>query len=148
MLKPIQWDGGIPFVVGSYQQDMRRAAFRHLEAAETLFETNRKDVAGYLYGLAAECALKHLMMSSGMRPLPESQRRDDPFFAHFEGLKTLLRSTAYGRRSGELRRYAEKTSFMQRWDVSMRYSHGKDINADWVRGWRSDAKDVVNALDC
>lgn len=66
---------------------MRRAAFRHLQAAEMLANTDRRDVAGYLFGIAAECALKHMMASSGMRPLPESQRRDDPFYAHFEELK-------------------------------------------------------------
>lgn len=133
--------------MGAYQQDLRTAAYRHLEAAEMLFGTNRKDVAGYLFGLAAECALKYLMKLSGMRPLPENQRRDDPFFAHFEDLKTLLRNTASGRRAGELRRYAESSSFMQRWDVSMRYSHGKDIQAEWISRWRSDAKDVVSVMD-
>ncbi|WP_448030213.1 HEPN domain-containing protein [Bradyrhizobium liaoningense] len=133
--------------MGAYEQDLRKAAYRHLEAAETLFGTNRKDVAGYLYGMAAECALKHLMLLSGMRPLPESQRRDDPFFVHFEELKTLLRNTATGRRSGELRKFAERSSFMQRWDVTMRYSHGRDIRAEWVERWRSDAKEVVTAID-
>ncbi|HXH43808.1 MAG TPA: hypothetical protein VNK51_08180 [Bradyrhizobium sp.] len=126
---------------------MRKAAHRHLAAAEVLFGENRKDVAGYLYGIAAECALKHLMNLSGMRPLPDHKRRDDPFFAHFEELKTLLRNSASGRRSGELRKYAERSSFMQQWDVTMRYSHGRDIRPEWVDRWRSDAKDVVGAMD-
>ena len=133
--------------MGVYEQDLRRAAHRHFEAAETLFGTNRKDVAGYLYGIAAECALKHMMILSGMRPLPDNQRRDDPFFLHFEELKTLLRDTASGRRSGELRKYAERSSFMQQWDVTMRYSHGKDVRAEWVERWRLDAKDIVGAMD-
>src|ERR1700694_1375541 len=103
----------------SYNQSMRAAAHRHLEAGDTLKGTNRKDVAGYLFGLAAECALKQMMIASGMRPLVEANRRDDPFYAHFEELKTLLRDNAYGRLVTELRRYAEKTAFMQFWDVSM-----------------------------
>lgn len=135
-------------VVGNYKQDMRSAAYRHFEAAEILFATNRKDVAGYLFGLAAECALKQIMIVSGMRPLPEGERRGDPFFAHFEALKTLLRDTAFGRRAGELRRFAESASFMQEWDVTMRYSHGKDIQAERVSRWRDDAKGVVAAMDC
>ena len=141
---PTVFDG----IVGTFQTDLRKAAHRHLEAAEMLFGTNRKDVAGYLFGLAAECALKHIMMLSGMRPLPEDQRRSDPFFAHFEGLKTLLRDSARGRRAGELRRYAESSSFMHRWDISMRYSHGRDVQAAWVQQWRSHAKDIVTAMDC
>lgn len=133
--------------MGSFQQDLKKAAYQHLEAGEKLFGTNRSDVAGYLFGLAAECALKHLMTLSGMRPLPENQKRDDPYFAHFETLKTLLRNTASGRRAGELRRYAEAPSFMQQWDTSMRYSNGRDIRPDWVSRWRSDARDVINAMD-
>jgi hypothetical protein len=140
--------GGGILVLGAYEQDLRRAAYRHLEAAEILFGTNRKDVAGYLYGMAAECALKHLMTLSGMRPLPDNQRRNDPFYAHFEELKTFLRNAAaLGRRSGELRKYAERSSFMQQWDVTMRYSHGKDVRPEWVDRWRTDAKEVVGAMD-
>lgn len=130
-----------------YAQDMRKAAYRHLEAAEILFGGNRKDVAGYLYGIAAECALKHLMKVSGMRPLPREDRRNDPFYAHFEELKTLIRDAPPSRRSAELRKYVEKSSFMQRWDIAMRYSHGRDIQPEWVDRWRNDARDVVSAMD-
>lgn len=59
----------------------------------------------------------------------------------------MLRDTASGRLSAELRRYAEKSSFMQRWDVSMRYSHGREIRPEWVKGWHEDAKDIIGAMD-
>ena len=131
----------------NYPQDMRRAAYRHLEAGEILHGTSRSDVAGYLFGIAAECALKFMMAGSGMRPLPEAQRREDPFYAHFEELKTMLRDHASGRLATELRRYALKGSFMQRWDISMRYSHARDIQQGWINGWRADAKDVIGAMD-
>src|SRR3954454_10879085 len=101
----------------SYDSDMRAAAHRHLEAGEHLNSTNRKDVAGYLFGLAAECALKRMMLASGMRPLPDIERREDAFYAHFEVLKGRLRDQASGRLATELRRYAESTSFMQFWDT-------------------------------
>lgn len=77
-----------------YPQDMRKAAYRHLEAGAHLNGTSRKDVAGYLFGLAAECALKQMMIASGMKPLSERDRRQDPFFAHFEELKTMVRDRA------------------------------------------------------
>jgi hypothetical protein len=130
-----------------YSQDLRAAAFRHLDAATKLNGLDRKDVGGYLLGIAAECALKQMMITSGMRPLSEENRRDDPFYAHFEGLKTMLRDNAFGRLATELRRYAEKTSFMQFWDTSMRYSYGKDIKPEWIERWHKDAKDVVGAMD-
>lgn len=131
----------------SYKTNMRAAAFRHLEAGEHLKSTKRKDVAGYLFGLAAECALKHMMRASGMRPLPDSERRRDPFFAHFEELKTLLRDAAGGRLATELRRYAESSSFLQHWDVSMRYSDGRTVREVWIERWHKNAKDIVSAID-
>ena len=74
----------------SFNTDWGKAAFRHQEAAETLNVGRRRDVAGYLYGLAAECAIKKLMLASGMRP-SASRNGDDPFYAHFSRLKTILR---------------------------------------------------------
>jgi len=78
----------------TYAHDMRAAAYRHLQAAERLRSTDRKDVAGYLFGIAAECALKQMMLASGMRPRREEERRNDPFYAHFESLKSMLRDSA------------------------------------------------------
>jgi hypothetical protein len=74
----------------SYSRDFRSSAHRHLEAAHLLTEgtppNGRPDVGGYLYGIAAECALKQIMRDSGMRELPPDQRRDDPFYSHFPEL--------------------------------------------------------------
>ena len=131
-----------------YKQDLRSAARRYLEAGETLVATSRKDIAGYLFGIAAECALKHIMANSGMRPLPNNERWNDPFYAHFEELKGMLRERAYGRLATDIRRYAESSSFMQHWDVSMRYSDGKSVKTDWVLRWQRDAKTIVGAMDC
>ncbi len=41
-----------------YPRDFPASARRHLVAADRLIGTDRTDVAGYLYGWAAECALK------------------------------------------------------------------------------------------
>lgn len=127
-----------------YNQDMRAAARRHFEAAETLRHTSRTDVAGYMYGIAAEAAIKSLMLQSGMRPRPNS--RDDPFYVHFEGLKTLLRDTASGRWATELRRFSDNNAFMQYWDITMRYSDGKEIRPEWVDRWRRDADDALQVM--
>ena len=130
-----------------YENCMRTAANRHYEAAEDLMKTNRKDVAGYLYGLAAECAIKQAMLTSGMRTLPLAQRKDDPFYAHFESLKTLLRDNAHGRLKEKLRRIAESSSFMQYWDVTMRYSDGKTISLPMVQKWRDQALLALAMMD-
>lgn len=109
--------------------------------------THRKDVAGYLYGIAAECAIKEAMLRSGMRTLPKDERQDDPFYAHFESLKTLLRDSAQGRLKGPLRKVAENSAFMQYWDTSMRYSDGKAIPIAWINKWRDQAQFALALMD-
>lgn len=124
---------------------MRKAAERHLHAGEQL-DDSRADVAGYLFGLAAECALKELMRLSGMGELPAEDRRVDPFYSHFEVLKTRIRDTATGRLTAQLRRFCESGDFMQHWDISMRYSDGRDIDRRWVAKWHANAKEVIETM--
>jgi|SRR5208337_2820471 hypothetical protein len=136
----------------AYSQDMRKAALRHLKAAQILYERDGageqpgcKAVAGYLFGLAGELAVKELMRDSGMNPLPHAERRDDPFFAHFPVLKTML-STAKGRRAGELRTFSEDPRLFQNWDVAMRYAPTKDIDANWVQTWKVSAERLIERM--
>ena len=126
-----------------FNTDMRAAARRHQEAAEKLHEGTRRDVAGYLYGLAAECGIKALMLDLGMRPAANARSGDDPFYAHFTRLKTMLRDDAHARQHEDLRKFTEDNGFMEHWDVTMRYSDGKGIRPAWVDRWRQNAKDVM-----
>lgn len=127
--------------MASYPHDLPRAAHRTLEAAEMLAHTARVDVAGYLYGLAAEFAVKHMSTQ-----IP-SARGDDVFYAHFPELRTLLRDRLQGRRGAMLLRYIEGSAFMNNWHVRMRYSSGREIKAEWVEQWGQQARDVVNAME-
>ena len=59
----------------AYSNDYQTSARRHLKAADALYSLNTagaqpgaKAVAGYLYGLTGELALKQMMVQSGMRP--------------------------------------------------------------------------------
>jgi hypothetical protein len=130
----------------AYSQNFLASARRHLHAADHLDGTHRRDVAGYLYGVAAECALKEMMRQSGMRPLPIERKREDPFYAHFKSLKTLLRDQVKGRRQGELLKYATDPKFMQQWDTDMRYAPGTDIQSAWIDSWRDQARKIVQEL--
>jgi len=136
----------------AYSQDMRKAAHRHLRAAQILHgqagggdQPGCKAVAGYLFGLAGELAVKELMRESGMNPLPPAERRDDPFFAHFPALKTML-STAKGLRSGELRKVSEDPCLFQHWDTDMRYAPTKDIDVRWVDAWKASAERLIDRM--
>lgn len=125
---------------------MPAAARRHHQAAEMLLGTERMDVAGYLYGIAAECAVKVLVFEAGICPLPECDRGKDPYFKHFPELRTVLRNGGHGRRAAVLLRFVENDSFLNNWAITMRYSDGKAVQFKWVEAWAEQAKQAVAAI--
>lgn len=137
----------------AYGQDLPGSARRHLRAATELHQVASAGaqpgcgaVAGYLYGLAGELAVKALMRDSGMVPLPSEQRRDDPYFAHFPALTTQLRNMAQGRRAGELFAIAESNHF-QNWSTDMRYAPTASVQPSWVQAWSVSAKQLVAKVE-
>lgn len=131
----------------AYGANLPASARRHLEAADELYETNRRrDVAGYLYGIASECALKAMMEDAGLRRLDNEKRRQDPFYAHFPALKTQLRDSQLGRNGAILARFINDPRFMSQWDTAMRYSKGDEIRPGLVESWRAQARDIVSAI--
>jgi len=138
----------------AYGKDFRQAAHRYLRAGQSLFadgtpgaRPGSQAVAGYLFGLAGELAVKQLMRKSGMKPLPEDQRRDDPFYSHFPSLKSMLNANAHGRRAGVLRAIAENSSLFQFWDTDMRYAPTSDIPIDRVSAWKESAEELVGRME-
>lgn len=129
-----------------YSLHYAESARRHFQAAELLYVGPRRDVAGYLYGIAAECGVKEMMRKSGMRPLPEAERRADPFFAHFPALKTLLSLQVKGRRAGALQKLASDGSFMSHWDTDMRYTRKEDVLEKQVERWKTDAERALREM--
>jgi len=129
----------------AYTTNFADAARRHLEAANCLFDgeppCRRRDIAGYLYGIAAECALKDIIRRS--IPWQEPER------LHFPELKSYVRDIARGRHAGTLRKFAEDGAFMSEWDIAMRYAAKKDIANLQVERWRVHAQRAVAAMeDC
>lgn len=127
----------------------RKPAERHWRAAEVLFKLDTpgdqpggKAVAGYLYGLAAEMAVKQMMCAAGFRPLPPERRREDPFFQHFPILRTQLSMCANGRRGGTLRQAALTAEHFTDWDIAMRYRDTSQIAEAAVERWRCGARQL------
>lgn len=131
----------------AFAPNMPAASRRHCLAADHLTEGGRDDVAGYLYGISAECAVKAMMLAAGLRPLPATERRSDPFYAHFPELRTMLRDRLQGRQGTVLRRFIEDNKFMAQWDTKMRYCKGSDIDKKWVKAWKDQAHQIVAAID-
>jgi hypothetical protein len=97
----------------AFSTSYAEAARRNLGSADALFEgdRSRRAVAGYLYGLAAECALKEIGKRSGSLGAKGDNDRDNPFMAHFPVLKTLFRDLLKGRLEAELRSFVESDRF-------------------------------------
>lgn len=92
-------------------QNLANSARRHLRAAEELSKVESagaqpgcKAVAGYLFGLAGELAVKQMMRDAGIPELPPQFKRQDPYYAHFPQLKTQLGDQLSGRRSEPLKK--------------------------------------------
>lgn len=129
----------------AFSIDMPRAARRHLEAAQLLNDGKRRDVAGYLFGIAAECAIKSMMIDAGLKSAI-IERRADPYYAHFPSLRTILRDQLQGRRGTPLIRFIEDAAFMAQWSTDMRYSPGSEVLLAWVDRWAEQAKAAVTAM--
>jgi hypothetical protein len=97
-----------------------------------------------LFGLSGELAVKQMMLRLGMRPLPPEKKRDDPFYAHFPYLKTLLGGN--GRLEGKLRQIADTSTLFQNWDTAMRYAPSDQISHKWVDAWMTSAKQLIEDM--
>ncbi len=132
----------------AYSRDLTDAARRHLQAGDALNHpppAPRREVAGYLYGLAAECALKQLMVEAGIPQPPLGERRSHPYFLHFPELKTALRNLPAGRWHSRLLPFTEPP-VMQDWDVQMRYAPAREITDKMVERWSQDARQLVQKM--
>lgn len=132
----------------SFQANLPKAARRHLQAADLLYTDpgSRKDVAGYLYGIAAECAIKQMLV-----PLKIEKKydKDRMYHTHFPELRTLLRDALERRRhtSDPLFRFIFDDSFMNNWHVKMRYADAEQVSTEWIAAWQKQAKDAVGAME-
>lgn len=129
--------------MSQFTHDMTKAAHRNWAAAERLTAAVAPDrtTAGYLYGIAAECAIKAVYR--GIHWTTDS--RQGPVYAHFPQLQAKLRDEIAGRRAAPLSQFTEK-KYMEGWAIDIRYSDGALPNAATLKKWRDDADKARAAL--
>lgn len=123
--------------MSQFTPNMTKAAHRNWAAAEQLRNGVAVDrtTAGYLYGIAAECAIKALF-----RDIPwTNDNRDGPVYAHFPQLKAKLRDELLGRGAAQLARFADQ-HYMEGWAIDIRYSDGTLPDTTTLDRWRADAE--------
>lgn len=131
-----------------YALDMEGAAQRHLRAARSRAADKDWDTAGYLAGFAAECRLKRALMRTGFQPPKNLDKRDDPFWAHFPSLKTLmLHSGAAARISAGVVTLLSNGGFMNEWDTIMRYSRTGSVDEPTASRWLLHVDQVFRATE-
>ena len=120
-----------------------KAASRHYRCAEALSKQAEQAEAGYLMGLAAECAIKHHLQAINFFTRRRRGARD-PMYVHFPELAELVLSQANGLITGRLLTRLSDASTMQGWSVKMRYREEKstrEITKRYER-WRQQTEDI------
>lgn len=124
----------------AYDVHLEQSARRHYDDGVLLMDSRRFDAAGYHFGFAAECAIKHLMRGLGV------MADDPPIWQHFPELRNLALQSISGRSAGPLRAMLERDNFMQFWDVRMRYARNGSIKEEVAKRWRRDADEAIGYL--
>ena len=129
-----------------FTQDMEAAALRHGDAAQQLDRANARAEAAYLFGLAAECAVKAMMLALHV---PVGGTQPDPYYAHFPSFKTAVAPHMQRRGASVLARFVTDT-FLSEWNIAIRYAASSSIvssrsDARYER-WKRDAESALSAL--
>jgi hypothetical protein len=131
--------------------DFSAAARRHYDDAEHLLSNNRLPSADHLAGLAAECALKAILLRflgaslgpSG-KPISTINSKNVPH-GHLPTLWANLPLVATGRSGAQFAALINRANPFGAWDVADRYRNGATITHSRVQGHISEAKKILVA---
>jgi hypothetical protein len=73
-------------------------------------------------------------------------RREDPLWAHFPALRTLLVRDGKGRFPAKLYNVVAHGAFMQDWDTDIRYAANKSVDAERAGLWRKQADELFGLI--
>jgi len=137
-----------------------QAARRHLADAETLLNQGRLANAGQLYGFAAECGLKAMLIACGVSPdadgglpkhHPANSRRTHPFYKHMPILKDNVATHGQlipdGLLSSRYMASMPNLAHFRGWSTEHRYWADASLPFNLVPNWQSAAKEVATMLD-
>ncbi|MCT8267819.1 hypothetical protein NYQ83_11100 [Afifella sp. JA880] len=129
--------------MSQFTSHLTKAAHRNWAAAERLKNAEAPDrtTAGYLYGIAAECAIKALYRGISWT----TDSKDGPVYAHFPEIKAKLRDSISGRGATQLVQFTDQ-HYMEGWAIKIRYSDGARPDAATLERWRADADLARSAL--
>lgn len=133
------------------------AAGRHLRVGGDLQTAGELDDAGYHFGLAGECAVKHALRAAGVEQALAACR-PNPMRAHFPTMQEaitkaqkLIELHASGRLASPIATTILDPSFVERfagWRIEIRYADTActPVDALACTGWHRDAETLVFKL--
>lgn len=126
--------------------DFLDAHQRHWDDAEHLFAAGRWANADHLYGVAAECGLKRLMLQFGMS---WDQTKDWPADrdnrVHADGIWARYESYRQGNVTGASYGLPIANPFAN-WDVSDRYAHQNQFAEPYAQAHKHGARLVCDLI--
>jgi len=128
--------------------DFRDAASRHWEDAGHLLNGKRLANADHLCGIAAECALKTIMMALGMTLKPGGKPVEPEGQNHINKLWIEFISFAQARGGSKYAAMIDPTiNPFDDWKVDQRYEHRSIITDAKVENHRKAAENIMAILD-
>jgi len=128
------------------QADFLDAHERNWGDAERLFQAQRWANADHLYGLAAECGMKRLMLAFGM---PYDASKDRPTRqqdrVHADGTWARFESYRSGHAHGRGYVLPAGNPFGS-WDVSDRYAHQSNFDQARAQGHQAGAQTIRDLI--
>ncbi len=127
--------------------DFPAAQRRHWSDAEFLLDAGRLANADQLYGYCAECGLKAVMITLGLRVDKEGHPKGEGR-THLPDLWSVFEAFLDSRRDSARRLpgLPELNPF-EDWTVHARYSHGDHATPDSVRRHRTAARNVAKMIE-
>lgn len=137
-----------------------QAARRHLTDAESLFNQGRLPNAGQLYGFAAECGLKAMLIACGVAPAadgglpdhhPTNHGKRHPLRQHMPTLPGRIAAHGQlipdGLQASRYMATIPSVTHFNDWSVDHRYWGDAALPVGSVSKWQSAAKEVTTMLD-
>lgn len=129
------------------QADFLDAHARHWADAETLFASGRYANADHLYGMAAECGLKRLMVGFGMALNPATgSPKDESDRQHAKKIWDRFESYRNGKVEGADYGLPTPNPFAN-WDVADRYAHQSNFKSVGVQIHQAGAAAICKLIN-
>lgn len=132
--------------------DFHQAARRHFNDAELLLSQTRQANAGHLYGFAAECGVKALLVWKGYPSDPVSgdiEKKPNKFRVHIHELTkniNMVYTFLDGRGAAKYLAMIPSIGDFSDWKTDHRYYIESELPPS-VLNWRNASREIMHMLD-